>query len=66
MVKRTRAVGRPPRKAPGGLDRVLYVRATPELLAGLDRLAAEWARKTGLAVSRSDVARKILSDVVMK
>lgn len=48
-------------KAPGGMSKVLFVRATPELLEALDRLAEEERRaQPGQSTSRSDVARKLL------
>ena len=50
-----------PRKAPGGLGKVLFIRATPDLLAALDALAEQTRLdRPGLAISRSDVAREIL------
>lgn len=58
-------IGRPP-KSPGGLDKVLFVRATPELLAALDRIAAARSRESGAVVSRSDVARQLLTDAVKR
>jgi hypothetical protein len=43
---------------------VVSVRATAEMLAGLDRMAAELAKTAGVEVTRSDIARKILRDAI--
>ncbi len=49
------------RKAPLGLDKVLFVRADQELLDKLDELASRRSARTpGLTLSRSDVARMLL------
>jgi hypothetical protein len=43
------------------LDRVLFVRATPELLDALDRIAEqERAEHPGRTTSRSQIARELL------
>ena len=53
--------GGAPRKAPNGLSRVLYVRASEELLAALDaKVAQERDAHPGRGVSRADVARELL------
>ena len=49
--------GGAPTKAPGGLDRVLFVRASEDLLRLLDGLVEkERAQRPGRTVSRADVA----------
>ena len=59
-MKIKRKVGAP-RKAPGGLDKVLYVRATSDLLDRLDRIAEqERHAHPGRSVSRADIARELL------
>lgn len=59
--------GGAPRKEPGGLRKVLYVRATPEMLSSLDRLAEEKRRADpGQQVSRADVARAILREAMVR
>ena len=53
--------GGAPRKAEGGLNKVLFVRADEKLLAALDALAAEQREAhEGRTVSRADVARELL------
>ena len=48
-------------KTPGGMDKVLYVRCGGSLLERLDQVAERWrAESPGMAVSRSDVARRLL------
>jgi len=50
-----------PEKAPGGLNKVLYVRADEQLLDLLDRLVEQERRKhPGRSVSRADVTRELL------
>ena len=57
--------GGPPTKAPGGLGKVLFVRAAPDLLAALDELAARQRKlHPGRSVSRSDTARELLYDAL--
>ncbi len=49
------------RKSSEGLDKVLYVRVSPDLLEALDEMVSEErARHPGRAVSRADVARELL------
>jgi len=50
------------KKAPkSGLGSILYVRASPKLLAQLDaRAAKERKEEPGRIVSRADVARRLL------
>jgi hypothetical protein len=55
--------GRPP-KAEGGLGGVLFIRATQDTLEALDALATAWSAETGLTVTRSDVARKLLAEAL--
>lgn len=46
---------------------MLYVRATPEMLRSLDRLAEEKRRADpGQQVSRADVARAILREAMVR
>ncbi len=48
-----------------GLSRVLFIRATPELLEALDRITAkERAENPGRVISRADVARGILHNAI--
>ena len=62
----TRKVGAPT-KAPGGLDKVLFVRANEDLLDALDVLVErERIERPGRAVSRADVARELLYLAVKK
>ncbi|MCZ7681535.1 MAG: hypothetical protein M5U28_23160 [Sandaracinaceae bacterium] len=50
-----------PQKAPEGLNEVLFVRVSPDLIRRLDALVErERAERPGRAVSRADVAREIL------
>jgi len=49
-------------KAPGGLDKVLYVRADAELLDRLDRLQQQRSKQAGVVLSRADVARALLRE----
>jgi len=57
--------GGAPRKAPGGLTEVLYVRTTPALLRALDKLVARERQATPRrSVSRADLAREILHKAV--
>ncbi len=55
--------GRPP-KAKGGLGHVIYVRATEQMVLALDAKADALSAETGLSVSRSDVARKIIAEAL--
>ena len=53
--------GGAPRKAEGGLDRVLYIRADDRLLDALDQAAVRQRQEhPGRTVSRADVARELL------
>ena len=61
MSKKTAKKGGARRKAPGGLDKVLFVRADRPLLDALDELAkARSEQMPGASLSRSDVARMLL------
>lgn len=51
--------GRPP-KVDGGLDHVIYIRATSELAEALASIAADRTESEGRAVTAADVAREIL------
>ena len=56
---------RAPQKAPGGLDRVIYVRAGDDLVQALDAaVKRERARHPGRTISRADVAREALYRVL--
>jgi hypothetical protein len=60
--KRTR-----PRKAPDGLDKVLFVRANQELLDKLNLLVVKRSQESpGVAFSRADIARSILWEAVRR
>lgn len=57
--------GGPPRKAPDGLDKVLFVRANRELLEKLEQLRQQRSAKThGIVLSTADVARAILWEAI--
>jgi len=43
---------------------VVSVRASAEMLAGLDRMAAALTQENGITCSRSDIARKILREAI--
>jgi len=64
MARKKTRRGGAPRKSPDGFEQVLYIRTTREMLDGLDLIAARRRDETGLSVSRSDVARKILGDAI--
>lgn len=50
-----------PRKALGGLDKVLYVRVDKKLLERLDRVVAAINEETAYTnLSRSDIARRFI------
>lgn len=53
--------GGAPQKTPGGLKKILYVRAPADLVAALDRRVDVERKATGFSVSRSDVARTLLT-----
>ena len=49
----------------GGLTRVLYVRATDDLIDALDKVVEkERVARRGLAVSRADIARSLLYEAL--
>jgi hypothetical protein len=57
--------GGPPRKAPEGLNKALFIRANSALLDRLDELCEqEKKRRPGIVLSRADVARSILWDAI--
>jgi hypothetical protein len=59
--------GGAPTKAPGGLDKVLFIRASADLLDALDALVQEERdQRAGRTVSRADVARELLYGAVKK
>lgn len=51
--------GRPP-KVDGGLDHVIYIRATSELADALARIAADRTESEGRTITAADVAREML------
>lgn len=57
--------GRPP-KAEGGLDHVLYIRATSELAAALAEIAAQRTKDEERTVTAADVAREMLERAVKR
>ena len=65
-TKTTRArKGGAPRKAPDGLNHVLYVRTNQELLDKLEDLRQQRSDETpGVVLSTADVARAILWEAV--
>lgn len=56
--------GGAPKKAPGGLNAVLYVRVERSLIEALDALRDEWSKERGVTYSRGDVVRAILRERV--
>lgn len=57
--------GSAPRKAVGGLDKVLYVRADQELLDKLEALRRRRSDDSrGVVLSTADIARSILWEAV--
>jgi len=65
MVKRSSSArqGNVARKAPDGLDKVLFVRANQELLDKLESLRQRRnAQHRGITLSKADVARALLWD----
>lgn len=52
-----------PRKAPDGMDKVLYVRTDAALLTALDKEGKRRSPK-GAKMSRSDIARALLWEAV--
>lgn len=57
--------GGAPRKAPDGLNRVLYVRTNQELLDKLEELRQQRSDEiSGVVLSTADVARAILWEAV--
>lgn len=59
--KRKAVMGRPPKVA-GGLGRAaLYMRCTPDFLVRLDAATEQLRAETGATLSRSDVARMLLT-----
>lgn len=61
-----RKKGGAPQKAPGGLDRALYVRANKELLLQLDRLAERKSKELGVTLSKADVVRSLIVEATKK
>lgn len=67
MAKKTaaRRKGGAPRKAPDGLNRVLFVRANQDLLDKLEELRQRRSGQTpGVVLSTADVARAILWEAI--
>jgi hypothetical protein len=63
-TNRTRRKGAPP-KAVGGLSKVLYIRASEDLLDALDAIVEKERKvRPGLSLSRADVARDMLYQAV--
>ena len=59
MARTSRGGAQP--KVPGGLGKVLFVRASSDLLKALDDLVRDQkAARPGVALSRSDAARELL------
>ena len=56
--------GGAPKKAPGGLTEVLFVRVEKTLIEDLDALRREWSEEHGVTCSRADVVRAILRERV--
>lgn len=57
--------GKPPRKAPGGLNKGLYIRTDQDLLDRLDELRVRQESKMpGIVLSRADIARAVLWDAI--
>jgi len=68
VPKKARArKGGAPRKAPDGLNRVLYVRTNQELLDKLEELRRRRSDESaGIVLSTADVARAILWDAIAR
>lgn len=66
MAKKARSrKGGAPRKAPDGLNRVLFVRTNQELLDKLEELRQRRSDEIpGVALSTADVARAILWEAI--
>ncbi len=64
MPKKAAATSRggAPRKAPDGLDKVLFIRADEELVAKLEALRKKYSDQKDVTLSRSDVVRLVLKD----
>lgn len=63
-LKKLQKRGAPPKVA-GGLSKVLYVRASDDLLNALDALVEkERGERPGRTISRADVARDLLYQAV--
>ena len=58
--------GGAPRKAPGGLDRVLFVRASEDLLAKLERAREARSKTAGVVISIADITRALLEDALTR
>jgi hypothetical protein len=63
QAKRT---GGAPQKAPGGLDRVLFVRADEDLLKKLEKLQERRSKAAGVTLSQADVVRALVKEAVEK
>lgn len=57
--------GRPP-KVEGGLDHVIYLRATAELASALSEIAAARSAEEERTITAADVAREILERAVKR
>jgi len=53
-----------PRKAPGGLTRVLFVRCDQVLLARIERARVQIERDAGLTAGQADAARMLLDEAL--
>ncbi len=56
--------GGAPQKAPGGLNRALFIRANDELIGKLERLAKLRGAKAGVVLSMADVARSLIVEAI--
>ena len=64
-MRKTAKKGGAPEKVPGGLKKVLFVRAPSELIDALDVLAErEREHNPGRSISRADMARELLAEAL--
>jgi hypothetical protein len=54
----------PPKKAPGGMPRVLYVRCDDTLLSLVERGRVQIERDAGIAVGQADAVRFLLAEAL--
>lgn len=65
-VKAPARKGGAPQKVPGGLTRVLYVRANKSLMVKLERVRGARSRTYRVNVSIADVVRALLEEAIVR